>query len=67
MDHLFYYEKSTLFFYIICVLAQIYATANFYNPSLFTYFIAAYSVVTLILIIVFLALTIYDWKSQRDG
>jgi hypothetical protein len=67
MDHIFFYEKSTLFFYVLCVVAHIYATANFFSPSLFTYFISVSMLTALVLIIVFMVFILADWKSQRDG
>ena len=67
MDHIFYYEKSTLFFYVLCIFAHIYAAANFFSPSLFTYFACFFSITALILIIIFMVFIISDWKSHRDG
>ena len=67
MDHFFYYERSTLLVYIFCLLVHAYTVATFFLPSLFTYFISLLSLVSLLLIALFLVLTLLDWSSSREG
>ena len=67
MDHLFSYEKSTLIFHIACLLTHIYALSTFFKSSLFTYFISLFSVASLVLIVIFEAIIINSWRSNKEG
>ena len=63
MDHLFYYERWTLVFFIYCTLSHIYSVSTFFIASAFSYFICLFVVSSLVLMIVFMVMVIYDWKN----
>ncbi len=67
MDHIFYYERSTLFFYILCIITHGYAVGTFFLSSLFSYFVNIFSIIGLIIIIICIIAIIADWKGSREG
>jgi hypothetical protein len=67
MDHIFYYERSTLFFYIFCLAAHGYSVGTFFLPNLFKYYIVFLSMAGIIAVIACLLGVVSNWKGSREG